>query len=326
MSRPESAHKSQSMLSVFAWADRRHDFLLETYEQLLVSPDRKHISRCLYLAHQIQSATKTNSDGVLAALQLNRSARYKHVKELFVAVLCEQMGKEFGMTPSARLLLMCAAMTQDIGMLELQMETLDRQRTELTDAQRKLIRKHPLLGCRILMKAGVRDALWLETVSQHHERFNGTGYPLGLHDDQISQGAQILAVADIYVAMMRPRGDREAMLPKDAQREIFMSRNITLDPDMARALRDCLGIFPPGTWVRLANGEVGVVTRICKDKPFPEVAVIISSQGDHLEQGELRDTSQKRMAIVEMTSAPFHFNLSAILASLWPGLIEGRGR
>ncbi len=309
-------------LTVFAWIDVQHKFLTDTYDQLLVTPDRKHISRCLYLGHKIQHACQKHPMGVLAALQLNRNARYQHVKELYAAVLCELIGRKADMTPSARLLLICAALTQDIGMLDLQDDRLDKQTSNLTDDQMRQIQKHPLNGLKILEQAGVKDAVWLSAVEQHHERLDGKGYPQALSGEQISLAARVLAVADTYVAMARPRGDRPAMLPREAMKQIFQCRGDQIDADLAKILIAILGTQPPGCWVRLANNEIAVVIRRGKTAAFPVVGSILSGDGEHLEAAVLRDTSDRAFTILEMVKAPFHFNLTAVLSQLWPEISD----
>ena len=302
---------------IFIWVDVQHKFLADTFDQLLISPDRKQISRCLYLAHKIQHACQDHSMGLLAVLQLNRNPHNQHVKELYAAVLCELIGRQVGMRPSARLLLLCAAMTQDIGMLDLQEDRLDKQATGLTEGQRRQIQKHPLNGLKILEQAGVKDSVWLSAVEQHHERLDGKGYPQALSGDQISQAARILALADIYVAMARPRGDRSALLPREAMKQIFHSRGEHIDADLAKTLISVLGTQPPGSWVRLANNEIAVVIRRSDIPAFPIVGSVISSQGEHLERAIIRDTGDRSFTMVEMVKAPFHFNLGALLRVLW---------
>lgn len=305
-------------VTALGWVDAQHRFLTDTFDQLLVNPDRQHISRCLYSAHKVQSACKANRFGTLAALHLNRNPGYQQVKELFAAVLCELMGQRLGMSPSARLLLICAAFTQDIGMLDLQDEKLDKQVCGLTDAQKRLVSKHPHTGRQILERAGVKDSVWLGAVEQHHERPDGNGYPQALMDAQISLPAKILSVADIYVAMLRPRGDRPALFPRAAMKQVFLARGHQVDNEVARTLIEVVGMHPPGVWVKLINGEVGVVVAPGPAPSFPKVAVVIAEDGEHLAQPVFRDTSQRSFTLVEAVTAPFHFNLSALLAELWP--------
>ncbi len=97
-------------------------------------------------------------------------------------------------------------------------------------------------------------------------------------------------------------------------------RNTQFDSQAVRALAKVLGSYPPGVWVQLANGEVGIVSGIKADSPFPEVAVVIGADQEHLEVAMRRDTTEGRYTIVEEVSAPFHFNLGSLLSTLWPSL------
>ncbi|OMH39725.1 HD-GYP domain-containing protein [Motiliproteus sp. MSK22-1] len=311
-------------LSVFDWVDARHQFLVGTYDRLMVTPDRKQISRCLYLAHQIQNACKHHESGILAALQLNRTPKHQYIKELMAGVLCELLGKKARMTPSSRLLLICASLTQDIAMLDLQDSKLDRQATPLTESQLKFIRKHATTGRSILVKAGVKDALWLNAVEQHHERLDGSGYPNGLKEEDISLGAKVLAIADIYAAMVRPRGDRGIKTPKYAIKEVFLQRGEQLDVTLVKNLIDILGVYPPGAWVKLANGELGVVSASGQDVPFPIVSVVLDNSGQLLPSAQTRDTQIKECSVIDMVDTPFLFNLGAILSSIWPTIPEDK--
>lgn len=307
-------------LTVFQWVDRHHEYLRDTLQQLLDDPGKTLASRCMYLAHQVQKACAKEPVGVMAALQLNRSHPYHYIKELFATVLCELVGKELGMQSSERLYLCCAAMTQDVGMVELQDESLDRQNTPLTPGQKRQVERHLQTGRSILERCGVQESLWVDPFYQHHEQPDGKGYPQGLIADEIHPSAHVLHVVDAYVALIRPRGDRPALLPKDAQRHLFQHRNTQFDTSAVRALAKVLGSYPPGAWVQLANGEVGVVSGIAADSPFPEVSVMIGADQEHLEVVMRRDTAEGRYTIIEEVSPPFHFNLGSLLSSLWPPL------
>ncbi len=307
-------------LTVFEWLDFQHHLLSDIHQKLLDEPQSRQVSHCLYLAHQIQKVSSRNPIGLLAALQLNRTAKYQQTKELFVAVLCEMLAKEQGMASSARLYLICAALTQDLGMLELQKNALDRQAIPLTDSQKKKVSKHPEQGLRLLQRAQVKEPLWLTPLEQHHEQPDGLGYPQGLRGHEITLAAGILRVADSYVAMVRPRGDRPALLPKEAIKEIFLHRGKQFDTVSARILANILGLYPPGCWVRLYNGEMGVVSGIGRSHPFPEVSVILSGEGEHLSQAQLRDTHLDPYTVVEMVKAPFHFSLTSLLNKIWPNI------
>ncbi|WP_421868525.1 HD-GYP domain-containing protein [Motiliproteus sp.] len=312
--------RAKEAVSVFAWVDRQHQLLAETHDLLLLRPDQKSISRCKYLAHQIQKGCRQQPTGLLAALQLNRNAQFQHVKELYCGVLAELIGVKCKVAPASRLSMICAALTQDIGMLDLQDDRLDRQSIALTEQQQRQIRKHPIDGIKILTQAGVDDRIWLSIVERHHERLDGTGYPHRLDEGQIDMGSRIMTLVDNFVAMARPRGDRAAMMPPQILQQIFRNRGEQIDPRLAKVLIDVLGLKPPGCWVHLANGEIAVVVRPSSHNAFPVVASIIGPDGEHYEQAIERDSGEHGFNIVECVTAPFHFNLRQLLEPLWPRL------
>lgn len=314
--------QAKKSLSVFEWIDAQHEQIQQTLHSMADEPSKTMASKCLYMAHQTQKACAQQPVGLLAALQLNRQARFRHIKELFTAVLCELIAKELKIPAPKRLFIVAAALTQDVGMIKLQENTLDKQPAALTDAQKKLVTRHPDSSKTLLEKCEVKESTWLQAIGQHHEQPNGSGYPAGLKGNQISLGARILRVADAYVAMTRPRGDRPAFVPKDAIKEIFLQREEKFDTLVARTLNAVLGIYPPGLWVHLASEEIAVVSNIGSSPPFPIVSVVINAQGEHLNEVIERDTKDQRYTVVETMMAPFHFNLTSVLNSIWPPITE----
>ena len=322
MNNPQQREKSaaDSGASAFDWGDQQHRFLFDTHDLLLTQPNQKSVSRCLYLAHKIQQACQQRSQAVLSVLQLNANARYQHMKELYCGVLVEWVASAIGIPASHRLSLICAALTQDVGMLDLQDDRLDNQATGLTEMQRQQIRSHPLNGAEILRRAGVSDKLWLGVVERHHERLDGSGYPRGLAGKQIDRGSRILALADNYVAMARPRGDRAALAPKQIVQQLFQQRGVQLDPELVAILISLLGAYPPGSWVRLASGEVAVVLQPQNDSGAVLVAAVLDADGSSYEQAIERNTAERQFAILEAVSPPLYFNLKALLCCCWDSI------
>lgn len=313
---------SNNALSAFAWIDDQHEKIQDMLLAMAANPSKQRASECMHLAHRTQKACSQQPIALLAALQLNRQAKFRHIKELFTGVLCELITKQLGIPAQKRLFIVCAAFTQDVGMLQLQDETLDKQSAPLNDGQKRLVHKHPESSRVILERSEVKEPSWLQAITQHHEQPDGSGYPDGLDASQICLSAKILRVADAYVAMTRPRGDRPAFVPKDAIKEIFLQREQKFDTLVARTLNAVLGLYPPGLWVSLANGEVGVVSNHGNSPPCPHVSVVISAEGDHLNEAIFRDTQDHRFTIVETLLAPFHFNLSSVLNEIWPKIKE----
>jgi HD-GYP domain-containing protein (c-di-GMP phosphodiesterase class II) len=185
-----------------------------------------------------------------------------------------------------------AALTMNISMLELQGQ-LALQTSPPTPEQREAIAAHPEFSVRMLELSGVSDADWLAGVAQHHESPDGGGYPQGLTD--VHMIAALVRRADIYTAKLSPRATRDAMAADAAGRAMFMH-----DPGhpMTAALVKEFGVYPPGAFVRLASGEIGIVVRRGPTVTTPVVAVLTSAAGHHISEPLRRDSQDPDYAIL----------------------------
>ncbi|MEY4413506.1 MAG: hypothetical protein RIQ53_799 [Pseudomonadota bacterium] len=183
------------------------------------------------------------------------------------------------------------ALTMNVGMLELQ-GLLATQTTPPTPEQRRAIHAHPIESRRLLELGGVSDADWLRAVEDHHETADGQGYPKGLRE--VGDIAALVHRADVYTAKLSPRAGREAMAADQAGRQMFMQDQ---GHPMTAALVKEFGVYPPGCWVRLTNGECGIVVRRGPTVMTPVVAVMTTAGGQTLSRPVRRDTSQAGQAV-----------------------------
>lgn len=131
-----------------------------------------------------------------------------------------------------------AGLIHDIGKVRVPSEILTHP-DGLTDAEFTMIKMHPILGYEILAKM---DLPWpvAQIVHQHHERLNGSGYPLGLFGEEIILEAKVLAVSDVVEAIASHRPYRPALGIDKALDEIAQNKGILYDPDVVDA---CLRLF-----------------------------------------------------------------------------------
>ncbi len=123
----------------------------------------------------------------------------------------------------------------DVGKIGIP-ESIVRSPKSLTNAEFKIIQKHPLKGVEILQPiAFIQDHMYL--IRNHHERWDGRGYPDGLAGDDIPLGAQIVAVADAYDAMTSSRPYRRGMPPRQAFREIQKNTGTQFSRRVAEAFK-----------------------------------------------------------------------------------------
>lgn len=227
-------------------------------------------------------------DSLLVLVQLLFDARmaYSATHALLSAGLGALVSSSTGLSPAEQTTLFRAALTMNIGMTRTH-DAMARQTSALTDAQRQTVREHPLRSAAVLRELGVADALWLRLVEEQHERPDGSGYPAGRPVGDLAQ--RLLQMADVYVACISPRQGRGGLLSQQVARELYLGPD--QQPDALGALFvKHIGFYPPGSYVRLASGEVAVVTRRGAKANAPQVFAIVGRQGMPLGEPTWRDT------------------------------------
>ena len=144
---------------------------------------------------------------LLVALAVKDGSTEEHTRR--VALLAVEVGDELGLPPGRLRSMATGGLLHDIGKLSVRDEVL-RKPASLTDAEFAEVKQHPGAGVALLEELGGFDPLVLALVNDHHERLDGSGYPRGLADGEISLEAQILAVCDVYDALISPRVYRDA--------------------------------------------------------------------------------------------------------------------
>jgi len=220
-----------------------------------------------------------------------RHLRYGYSHSIYTALLAILMAQRMEWAAANIRLVTLAALTMNASIADLQGQ-MANQDYPVLDRQRAQLRTHPIDSAALLAKAGITDAPWLEAVRQHHEQASGKGYPTGT--TQINELAQMLRMADIFMARISPRGIRPPMSVQDAARQMF--RDDKGGP-MSSAIIKVLGIYPPGNLVKLASGELGVVMRRRAEARTPLVTAVTDAQGRSVTTTLHRNTAETTFAI-----------------------------
>jgi len=221
-----------------------------------------------------------------------RFTLYGLTHSLHTALLACLMARRLGWAAERTLTLVKAALTMNVGILELQ-GRLAAQGVPAMPPQLDQVGGHPQQGVAMLQAAGVDDAEWLQAVAEHHERPGGGGYPQGLA--QPCEMARALRLADIFMARITPRVSRPAISTQDAARDLFKEDG---GGPLAMAIIKELGIYPPGDFVQLKSGERAVVVRRGDSARTPIAASITDKSGMPVVHTTQRDTACEGYAIV----------------------------
>lgn len=150
---------------------------------------------------------------LLVALAVKDESTEEHTRR--VALLAVEVGDELGLPPGRLRAVATGGLLHDIGKLSVRDAVL-RKPAALTDDEFVEVKRHPSRGVALLEELGGFDPLVLSLVNDHHERLDGSGYPRGMVAGEISLEARILAVCDVYDALISPRVYRDAWPPERA--------------------------------------------------------------------------------------------------------------
>lgn len=190
----------------------------------------------------------------------------------------------------------------DVGKLGIRKEILQKP-GRLTSEEFREIQLHTQYGYDILKNmqdVSTKSAL---IALQHHERLDGSGYPLGLTEDAIHPFSQMTAVVDVYEALTANRVYREAFLPHDALNVILSERGVRLSEDSIEAFLHTISIYPLGLSVRLSNGDCAVVVEpSAYNGQHPVVRAIENEKGEPIKPYELNLAETSDIHIVTCES------------------------
>lgn len=210
-----------------------------------------------------------------------------------VMQICALLAPVLGWSERYSQTLALAALTMNLGMQRLQ-DRLAADTIDPSPAMRAEIERHPQTSAQLLAAAGVADELWLEAVRLHHEKA-AAGIPLAELEPP-RQLARALRRVDIFTAKLSRRAARAPMSPVQAAREACLGTSGQPD-EIGGALLKAVGLYPPGSFVQLTNGEVGIVAARGRRANMPLVATLLSGSGMPLLQPLLRDTADARHAV-----------------------------
>ena len=219
---------------------------------------RRDVDAALYLLLQSSAA---------------EGGRYSACHAMLCALICELCAEGLGWRAGEVDSLAHAAMTMNLSMTELQ-DALIVQTTPLTPTQREEIDSHAARSASLLETATVDDPLWLEVVRLHHVDATGTDAP----PDAAARLAELLHRVDLYTAKLSSRVGREPTSPAIAARDTCLDAQGKPDRVGGVLLRT-LGLYPPGCFVQLVNGDFGIVVKRGSKAHLPCVASLRREDG-----------------------------------------------
>jgi putative nucleotidyltransferase with HDIG domain len=224
------------------------------------------------------SAVTRSPEASLLLTQMRRFQNDLFSHSVNVCVLSLVVGTFEGLEDDVNTLGL-GALLHDIGQTRLP-RNLTHKNGEFTETERRLIEQHPELGSLILKQSENIPEAVRRIVLEHHERLNGSGYPCGLRRPEIASLSQIVAMTDVYDAMLTGRNQPPAP-PVEVLRQLYLQSSAGgFDRDLVKRIIHGLGAYPIGSLVELNTGERGIVVAPNRiDSLKPTLRVVASGDG-----------------------------------------------
>ncbi len=221
----------------------------------------------------IDSVTR-NRDALLLLSNIKNKDEYTYEHSVNVSILAAGISKALQMEKDEIFEYTLGAILHDIGKSKIPDEILKKDGT-LTQKEYAILKKHVEFGIDILSEHKEATTATLSVIAEHHERLNGTGYPKKLSGSQISLGGKLGAILDVYDALTSERIYHTPVNPVQALKEIYTQRNILFEEELIQQFIKFLGIYPPGSLVKLKSGFLAIVIEAGRENILKPVVRLI---------------------------------------------------
>lgn len=226
---------------------------------------------------------------------------YTYYHSVNVAVLSIVIGVALGMEKEELCNLGFAGLLHDIGKVFVSKEVLNKP-GKLSTIEFEEMKKHSLLGYEHIKHGyGLATATSMG-ILDHHEKYEGGGYPNDVKGDRISIFGRIIAVADVYDALTSDRPYRKALLPAEAMEYVMASNNTLFDPMVVEVFARKIAPYAIGTCVKLSNGTTGIVLENYEDLCMRPKLRIFKEKDIEVEPYEIKlsDYTNLNITVVEV--------------------------
>ncbi|MDB9977180.1 HD-GYP domain-containing protein [Porticoccaceae bacterium] len=239
---------------------------------------------------EISQSVMRNSDALISIMRIKTADEYTYMHSVAVCALMIALANSIGLDQEECTDAGIAGLLHDIGKTKMPDDILNKP-GKLTDQEYALMKTHPDEGYKILTKHYNVGATALDVCLHHHEKIDGSGYPMGLKGDQISLLSRMGAICDVYDAVTSDRPYKKGWNAAEALQRMSQWKG-HFDPQLFQGFVKMIGIYPIGCLVGLASGKIGVVYEQNKGTLLkPRVKVFFSSRLNTYIKAEVIDFS-----------------------------------
>ena len=197
---------------------------------------------------------------------------------LNVAFISMLMARELGMSPIELEETGLAGLIHDIGELKIPSQ-ITQKRGELNKAEQNFLKMHPQYGFDMLTQLNAFEPKIRQVAHLHHERLDGSGYPLGIKGGEIPPLVRLIGLVDFYDELLHPRNSGTPVAPSQAISQLYKLSQKKFDQNLVKLLVKVLGVYPPGSLVKLSDESIALVISTEPTMPLkPKILPYIKAQ------------------------------------------------
>lgn len=256
-------------------------------------PSQEEIEKVVF---DIVQEVKDNKNVMCNLLDLKTYDEYTYFHCVNVAILSAIIGVSSNLSEQDVISLTTAAILHDVGKRFVEGDVLNARR-RLTEEERRLIIQHPKLGYEFLKDHYEFSGYIYDSVLQHHEWYNGEGYPLRRSGSEIPTYARIIKLADVYDALTSKLPYHEPASPSAAVEYLMRSSGGEFDPELLEVFMKKISVYPVGCEITLSDGRRAIVVENYEDDILrPKVKLIPNGEIMNLKE----DAKVKDITIIEL--------------------------
>lgn len=233
--------------------------------------------RLSLVVRQIVDEVLANRDVILQLADIRAVEGYLFSHSVGVAVTASFLGIHLGLDHRSLVGLCLGALLHDVGKVRIA-DALWNKPTQLSPGEFQEIQRHTVYGFDILRRNPAFDRRAAHVAYQHHERWDGSGYPRGLTGEKIHLWARVVAVVDVFDALTTDRVYRPARPVHQVLGYIEAEAGRSFDPTVVRTFLARVAPYPVGSRVRLNTGQVGRVVRLNDGVPARPVVQLATGE------------------------------------------------
>ncbi len=201
-----------------------------------------------------------NQSAMMCLSRLKRRDEYTFQHSVNVCIFMIAFCRAIGFDRAATTEVGVGALLHDVGKMKVPQDILNKP-SRLTEEEFELMQSHVTHSYQVLKEEQGIPATAITVAFEHHERHDGTGYPLGLKGNKITRVGQMAAIVDVYDAITSDRCYHKGLDPAEALRKLYEWSEFHFCRELVQHFIKCVGVYPLGTMVRLESGYLAVVVR-----------------------------------------------------------------